>query len=146
MHTCNSLPGAALAGRTCRGLSARDHRLKTCAHIADMSGVVAMHALCHLPNTGSHPSPRPDLKPTRWWSWASKPGANPHNGRQSAARFASGCLGIDFGSAGTPPTQGAPPNLRFALRDLHPPHHLHNMTCHENTAHAMHLPVECIRA
>ena len=39
-----------------------------------------------------------------------------------------------------------PINLRFALRDLHPPHHLHNMTWHENMLHAMHLPLESIRA
>ena len=105
-----------------------------------------MHALYHLPNLVHHPTPRPDLKPTRWWAKASRQGANRLSGWLSAALFAPGFLGADFDEADTPPTQGADATLRFADQDLHPPHHLHSMTWHENTLHAMQLPLESIRA
>ena len=105
-----------------------------------------MHALYHLPNLVSHPTPRPTSKPTPWRTWGNKPGANPHSGWLSAARFAPGFSGADFEHLCPPLTQGAVPTLRCAVQDLHPPHHLHNITWHEDMLHAMHLPLESIRA
>ena len=104
-----------------------------------------MHALYHLPNLVSHPTPRPTSKPTQWRTWGSKPGANPHSGWLSAARFVPDFLGGDFGQPCPPPTQGAVGNLRCAVRDSLILHHLHHMAWHMGMAHAIRLPVTAIR-
>ena len=105
-----------------------------------------MHALYHLPNLVSHPTPGPISKPTPWRTWASKRAAFGQQRARAADPFVPAFSEADFGPRCTPPTQGAVPTLRFADRDMHPPHHSHSMTWHENTLHAMQLPLESIRA
>ena len=98
-----------------------------------------MHALYHLPNLVSHPTPRPTSKPTQWRTWGSKPGANSHSGWLSAARFAPDFSGADFDQADMPPTPLPHPTLRFPHQDMHPPHHSHNMACNMVNAQGMNL-------
>ena len=85
------------------------------------------------------------------------PPQSPHNGGQGAAnrvriRTAVGhpLPGLlqafweaTLGSPACLPRRVPPHHkLRFAHQDLHPPHHLHNMTWHEDTLHAMNRTLE----
>ena len=99
-----------------------------------------MHALYHLPNLVSHPTPRPTSKPTQWRTWGSKPGANPHcdSGWLSAARFAPDFSGADFGQVCTPPHCPAPPKLSSAPLDTIMTHCSMHAHAPENVLHACH--------
>ena len=88
-----------------------------------------MHALYHLPNLVTHPIPRPISKPTPWRTPASKQAAFGQQRARAAGLFVPGFSEAGFDQADTPPTEGAHPTLRFAHRDMHPPHHLHHMAC-----------------
>ena len=101
-----------------------------------------MHALYHLPNLVSHPTPGPISKPTPWRTYASKQAAFGQQRARAADLFVPGFSDSDFGQPCLLPTEGADATLRFADRDLHPPHHSHTMTWHEDTLHDMNLTLE----
>ena len=88
-----------------------------------------MHALYHLPNLVTHPTPQPISKPTQWRKWASKRAALGQQRARAADPFVPGFSESGLGHLYPPPTEGAHPTLRFAHRDMHPPHHLHHMAC-----------------
>ena len=100
-----------------------------------------MHALYHLPNLVSHPTPGPISKPTPWRAWASKRAAFGQQRARAADPFVPAFSEADFGPRCTPPTQGAVPTLRCAVQDLHPPHHSHTMACEIDALGAMLLPL-----
>ena len=100
-----------------------------------------MHALYHLPNLVTHPTPGPISKPTPWRTWASKQAAFGQQRARAADLFVPGFSDPDFGRLCPPPTQGAVPTLRCAVQDLHPPHHSHTMACEIDAVGAMLLPV-----
>ena len=100
-----------------------------------------MHALYHLPNLVSHPTPGPISKPTPWRTWASKRAAFGQQRARAADPFVPAFSEADFGQPCLPPTQGAHSTLRFAHRDTHPPHHSHTMACEIDALGAMLLPL-----
>ena len=62
-----------------------------------------MHALHHLPNLVSHPTPRPISKPTPWRTWASKRAAFGQQRARAADPFVPAFSEADFGQrAGKP--------------------------------------------
>ena len=88
-----------------------------------------MHALYHLPNLGSHPTRRPDLKPTPWLTWRLRPDANRACGCPLLGQIAAAICRCHFGQVCTPPTHPPPQTLRFPRPDTLIPHHLHHMAC-----------------
>ena len=98
-----------------------------------------MHALYHLPNLVSHPTPQPISKPTPWRTSASKQAAFGQQRARAAGLFVPGFSEAGFDQADTPPTEGAHPTLRFAHRDTHPPHHSHSMAYNMGVVHGMNL-------
>ena len=97
-----------------------------------------MHALYHLPNLVSHPTPRPTSKPTQWRTWGSKPGANPHSGWLSAARFAPDFSGPVFAQVCMPPHCPATTQLSIAMLDTIMKHCSMPLTTPHFVFHACH--------
>ena len=88
-----------------------------------------MHALYHLPNLVSHPTPGPISKPTPWRTWASKQAAFGQQRARAAGLFVPGFSEAGFGHVCTPPAHPPPQTLRFPRPDTLIPHHLHHMAC-----------------
>ena len=88
-----------------------------------------MHALYHLPNLVSHPTPQPISKPTPWRTYASKQAAFGQQRARAAGLFVPGFSEAGFDQADTPPHCPAPPKLSSAPLDTIMKHHLHDMAC-----------------
>ena len=75
-----------------------------------------MHALYHLPNLVSHPTPQPISKPTPWRTYASKQAAFGQQRARAAGLFVPGFSEAGFGHVCTPPAHPPPQTLRFPRR------------------------------
>ena len=93
-----------------------------------------MHALYHLPNLVSHPTPQPISKPTPWRTSASKQAAFGQQRARAAGLFVPGFSEAGFGHVCTPPAHPPPQTLRFMVstaRHTHPPPSASHGMCHE---------------
>ena len=89
-----------------------------------------MHALYHLPNLVSHPTPGPISKPTPWRTWASKRAAFGQQRARAADPFVPAFSEADLGHPCPPPTPALPDlTLRFPAQDACIPYHPHHMAC-----------------
>ena len=105
------------------------------------SCIPPMHALYHLPNLVTHPTARPDLKPTPWLTWRLRSDANRACGCPLLGQIAAAISRCHFGQVCTPPTHLAPQTLRVARLDMCIPHHLHHAACHVSVVIATNLLV-----
>ena len=90
-----------------------------------------MHALHHLPNLVSHPTPRPISKLTPWRTWASKRAAFGQQRARAADPFVPAFSEADLGHPCPPPTPLPDLTLRFPAHVLYAciPCHPHHMAC-----------------
>ena len=97
-----------------------------------------MHALYHLPNLVSHPTPQPISKPTPWRTYASKQAAFGQQRARAAGLFVPGFSEAGFDQADTPPHCPAPPKLSSAPLDTIMKHCSMPLTTPHFVFHACH--------
>mgnify|MGYP001369728573 CR=1 FL=1 len=97
-----------------------------------------MHALYHLPNLVSHPTPQPISKPTPWRTYASKQAAFGQQRARAAGLFVP-ALSQDRLWAGVHASHpSCTPNPKVCTaRHMCTPHHLHHAACHMGVVIAM---------
>ena len=102
-----------------------------------------MHALYHLPNLVSHPTPRPISKPTPWRTWASKRAAFGQQRAHAADPFVPGFLSSHFGPHPTPTHCCVPQKLSSVpLACMSEPTSMHACSP-ENVLHCALVALQC---